>query len=99
MQLKCKKRFVYGEGAVTDQTCQKWFAKKPLEICAGDFSLDDTPWWGRSVEVDKDQIETIIESNQCYTTWGRANTLKISKSSAENHLQSLVMLITLMFDV
>ena len=28
---------VYGEGAVTDQICQKWFAK----FRAGDFSLDD----------------------------------------------------------
>ena len=27
---------VYGEGAVTDQTCQKWFA----DFHAGDFSLD-----------------------------------------------------------
>ena len=73
--------------------------KKPLEICAGDFSLDDTPWRGRSVEVDKDQIETIIESNQRYTTWGIANTLKISRPSAENRLQSWVVFITLMFDV
>ena len=31
---------VYGEGAVTDSTCQKWFVK----FCAGDFSLDDA-WW------------------------------------------------------
>ena len=28
MQLKCKKNcVVYGEGAVTDQTCRKWLAK------------------------------------------------------------------------
>ena len=29
VQLKCKKKIcaVYGEGAVTDQTCQKWFVK------------------------------------------------------------------------
>ena len=41
MQLKCKTKIcaVYGEGAVTDQMCQKWFAK----FCAGDFSLDDAP--------------------------------------------------------
>ena len=39
---------VYGEGAVTDQTCQKWFAK----FRAGDFSLDDAPWSGRPTEVD-----------------------------------------------
>ena len=30
---------VYGEGAVTDRTCQKWFVK----FCPGDFSLDDAP--------------------------------------------------------
>ena len=30
---------VYGEGAVTDLMCQKWFAK----FHAGDFSLEDTP--------------------------------------------------------
>ena len=28
---------VYGEGAMTDWTCQKWFVK----FRAGDFSLDD----------------------------------------------------------
>ena len=53
---------VYGEGAVTDQTCQKWFVK----FQAGDFSLDNAPWLGRPVEVDSDQIETLIENNQHY---------------------------------
>ena len=77
-QLKPKKRFcaVYGEGAVTDIMCHKWFAK----FCAGDFSLDDAPWSGRPMEVDNDQIETLIENNQCYTTGEIADILKISKS-------------------
>ena len=48
---------------MTDPTCQMWFAK----FCAGDFSLDDAPQSGRPVEVDSDQIETLIENNQCYT--------------------------------
>ena len=60
---------VYGEGAVTDWTCQKWFAK----FRAGDFSLDDAPRSGRPFEVDSDQIETIIESNQHYTTREKAD--------------------------
>ena len=34
---------VYGEGVVTDQTCQKWFAK----FCAGDFSRSWTMLHGR----------------------------------------------------
>ena len=29
----------YGEGAVADRMCQKWFAK----FCVGDFSLDNAP--------------------------------------------------------
>ena len=36
---------VYGEGAVTDRTCQKWFAKFRDEV----FLLDDAPWSGRRV--------------------------------------------------
>ena len=73
---------VYGEGAVTDRTCQKWFAK----FCAGDFLLDNAPRSGRPVEVDSDQLKTLIENNQRYTTRERADILKISKSSVENHL-------------
>ena len=73
---------VYGEGAVTDRTCQKWFAK----FNVGDFSLDNAPRSGRPVEVDSDQINTIIENNQHYTTREIADILKISRSSVENHL-------------
>ena len=70
---------------VTDQTCQKWFAK----FCAGDCSLDNAPWSGRPVEDDSNQIETLVKNNQCYTTQEIADILKISKSSAENHLHQL----------
>ena len=67
---------MYGEGVVTDQTCQKWFAN----FRAGDFLLDDSPRSGRPAKVDSDQIETLIENNQCSTTQETANILKISKS-------------------
>ena len=76
---------VYGEGAVTDRTCQKWFAK----FHSGDFQLDDAPWSGRPVEVENDQIETLTENNQCYTTQEITNILKTSISSAENDLHQL----------
>ena len=55
---------------------QEWFAK----FCAGDFLLDDAPQSGRPVEVDSDQINTLIENNQHYATWETADILKISKS-------------------
>ena len=67
MQLKHTKNIcaVYREGTVTDRTCQKCFAKFP----AGDFSMDDAPRLGRPVEVDGNQVETLVENDQCYTTW------------------------------
>ena len=84
---------VYGEGAVTDQTCQKWSAK----FRGGDFLLDNAPWLGRPVEVVSDQIETIIENNQRYTMQEIADILKISKSSTESICTSLFTFTSLMF--
>ena len=56
--------------------CQKWFEK----FCAGDFSLDGVPQSGRPVEVDSNQIETLIENDQHYTMHKIANILKMSRS-------------------
>ena len=49
-----------------------------MKFCAGDSLLDGAPQSGRPVEVDSDQIETLIENNQCYSTWEIVNILKIS---------------------
>ena len=76
MQLKQKICAVFGGDAVTNQTCQKRFVK----FLAGGFSLNDAPWSGRPAEVDRDQIETLIENNQRYTMWEIADVLKVSKS-------------------
>ena len=78
MQLNHKKKIcaVCGEGAVTDQMCQKWFTKSH----AGDFLLDNAPRSGRPVEIDSHQIETLIENNQRYATQEIADILKISES-------------------
>ena len=67
---------VYGEGAVSGRTWQMWFVK----FCASHFSLDDALQSGRPVEVGSNQIKTLTENNQCYTTQERADILKISKS-------------------
>ena len=59
-QLKHTKKIcaVHGEGAVTDRTCQKWFA----EFHAADFLPDDAPQSGRPVEVDSEQLETLMRT-------------------------------------
>ena len=73
-----RKRFVqYMQRCCTYRTCRKWLVK----LCAGGVSLDNASWLGRPVEVDRDQIETLIENNQRSAPWEIANILKISKST------------------
>ena len=69
---------VYEEGAVTEGTCQKWFA----EFCAGGFLLDDASRLGRSVEVDSDQNKTLIENSQHYAAWEAACSKYRNQSGA-----------------
>ena len=73
---------VCGEGAVTDQMCQKWF----VMFYAEDFLLDDALRLGRPVEVDSDQIETLIENDQHSTMWESLHTqnIQINKVIGEN---------------
>ena len=61
---------MYGKGAVTGRMCQKWSVK----FHAGDFSLDDAPGSARPIEIDSDEIETLVENNQHYTMWEIANS-------------------------
>ena len=76
---------MHGEGAVTDQMHEKWTAK----FHARDFSLDNAPRSYRQAEVGSDQIKTLIEHNQHYTTQEIANIFPIPKSSTENHFLQL----------
>ena len=85
---------VYGEAAVTDQTCSKWLAK----FHAGDFSLDNAPWSGRPVEVDSAQIKTLIGNNQHYNTQEIVTYSKYPDQAVKIICTSLVMLIALMLE-
>ena len=86
-----KNIIAYGEDAVTESV------KSGLWFHAGDFSLNDALHSGRPVEVNNDEINTLIENSLCYTRLDTADTLEISRSSVENHYPNSVMLIALMF--
>lgn len=38
-------------------------SKAVCKVSVGDFSLDNTPQFGRPFGIDSDQIETLIEDN------------------------------------
>ena len=57
MQVKHRRiSAAYRDGA--DRTCQKWLANFP----AGDFSLDDAPWW-----LDQLKLITVKSRHQLRT--------------------------------
>ena len=73
---------------------KKWFVK----FRAGVFSLDNTPWLDRPVEVDNDQIKTLIENNQRCTTQEIADAYsKFPNQVLKIICTSLVMFIASMF--
>ena len=75
-EMKKETCTVYGEDSVTyQQACQKQLVTLP----AGAFSLDNAPRSIKPVEVDSNQIETLIDNNQHSTTWEILDTPKISK--------------------
>ena len=65
---------VCGKGAVTDRICQKGFENFVLEISHW------TMLHGRPVEVDSDQIETLIKNSQRSVFQEITDMLKIPKS-------------------
>ena len=67
----------YGQGAVTDQKCQKWIVK----FHAGDFSLDDAPWLSRLLTGSSQPSNRDIENNQPYSTRPHGRQWPCSKCS------------------
>ena len=86
-QLKCKKNFV--------QCVEKvpWLIERVrsgLQSFVLEISLDDAPRSGRPVEVDSDQIETLIEKNQRYRTSLVVQWLRIHLPMQGTRVRALV---------
>ena len=79
MRIKRKKSEVYGEDAANDWTYQKWFEKYYAKDSGSTiFQLD---WL---VEIDSNQIKTLLGNNQHHVTCEITNIFKITKSSVNN---------------
>lgn len=76
---------VYGDDALTERVCQKWYAK----FRSGNFDVNDAPRSGRPTEITSSDVKAIIEVNPSTTVREIATTLNISHTSVENHLRQL----------
>ncbi|EZA53808.1 Histone-lysine N-methyltransferase SETMAR [Ooceraea biroi] len=65
---------VYGDDALTERVCQKWFAK----FRSGDFDVNDAPRSGRPIEIDSSNVKAIIDKNPSQSVREIATALNIS---------------------
>ena len=57
-ETTCNIDKAFDPGTANEHTVQQWFKK----FCKGDESLEDKKYSGRSLEVDNDQLRSIIEA-------------------------------------
>ena len=69
--------------------CVEKVSKVVCEVSCWRLLVGDTPWSGRPIEVDRDQIETLIENNQHYTIEEIVDILKILKLNVKNYSHQL----------
>ena len=77
-----------GEGAVTDRTCQKRFAR----FRTGDFPLGNATWWGRPVDVDSNRDITCEQSTLYHVGDSRhTQNIQINNIIGKNEKVSFVL--------
>ena len=54
---------VYGEHALTERTCQKWFAR----FKSGDFGLEDEERVGKPKKFEYEEREALLDEDCCQT--------------------------------
>lgn len=81
-QTKKKICDVYGENAVSERVCQKWFQK----FRDGDTTCEDGARSGRPLVTESERIEDLIKENPYYTTRDIAAIVNVSQKTISNHL-------------
>lgn len=76
---------VYGEGAISERTVQKWFSR----FADGNFELADYSRSGRPVELDEKQLNHILREDPRQTTRELGQKMGCSYDSVARHLHSM----------
>jgi len=75
----------YGDQTISVSQCQRWFQK----FRAGNYNLEDEPRPGRSVELDEDVLQTLVEQNPIVTIEKLAEKLGFGHSTIHRHLRAI----------
>ena len=65
---------VYGEHALAERTCQKWFAR----FKSGDFGLEDEERPRQPKKFEDEELEALLDEDCCHTQEELAQSLGIT---------------------
>ena len=69
---------VYGEHALAERTCQKWFAR----FKSGDFGLEDEERPGQPKKFEDEELEALFDEDCCQT---QRRARRIFESHSSSH--------------
>jgi histone-lysine N-methyltransferase SETMAR len=76
---------VYGDGILDERCCQRWFKR----FREGDFCLEDKPRCGRPLEIDRDELEVLLEEDPRLSSVELAKQLSVSHTTVLRQLHEL----------
>ena len=75
---------VYGEHALAERTCQKWFAR----LKSGDFGLEDEERPGQSKNFEDEELEALLGEDCCQTQEELAESLGVTQLAISKRLKA-----------
>ena len=68
---------VYGEHALSERTCQKWFSR----FKSGDFGLEDEERPGQLKKFENEELEALLDKDCCQRHEELAGSLEVTQAA------------------
>lgn len=79
---------VYGDHALAERTCQKWFAR----FKSGNFDLEDEERPGQPKKFEDEELEALLDEDPSQTQEELANTLGVAQQTISDRLKAMGMI-------
>lgn len=79
---------VYGDLALAERTCQKWFAR----FKSGDFCLEDQERPGQPKKFEHEELAALLDEDPCQTQEELAKSLGVEQTTISKRLKAMGMI-------
>ena len=75
---------VYGEHALAERTCQKWFAR----FKSGDFGMENEERPGQPNKFEDEELKALLDEDSCQTQEELAESLGVTQAAISKRLKA-----------